>query len=225
MSLKRSWIAKRTSDVEEQPWPVPDAENAKALGTLWRYHGRPDVKRASVTKHSSSRLIGTFNGNVVRGAMSITSTFAGLLLLYLGFGTSSSTVSADEEWDQERMNRIAPRCEGAEIIYREPPLFLHARVGRITRTRHGVEVDIIPLGTPGFPEFHPFTMGACWGQRFSFSEKKWHVMYANRTLFFEPDAISDAIKVAPTATCGSREWLRLMIKTANYHSLKARMQP
>jgi hypothetical protein len=109
--------------------------------------------------------------------------------------------------ERERMRSIAPQCEGAEAIYREPPLFVHVRVQRIEQTYQEVSVTVVGLDTPGFPKLErPLNVGSSWGPHLTFSATRWHVMYANWSLYFDPRVIQATIAAAQTEPCGTLGW-------------------
>jgi hypothetical protein len=125
----------------------------------------------------------------------------------------------------QQMARVAPLCEGKEAIYRESPLYLHVRVERITYSEDGVELQIVPLGTPGFPtRFGPDEVGASWDV-LSFSPVTWSAMYVTWTIFFDPEAIRATIDAAQSATCESVEWytrIRSVLMEARRREIRIR---
>jgi hypothetical protein len=74
---------------------------------------------------------------------------------------------------------------GEEAIFREPPLVCRVRVDRIDCDIQGVSVHLSVIKSAGFtePRSLNFNVTGTWNS-LSFTEKHWHVLHANWSLFF-----------------------------------------
>jgi hypothetical protein len=79
---------------------------------------------------------------------------------------------------------------GKEAIYRNPPLVCRVRVDRIDCDHQHVSVHLRVIESAGFTEPRPlnFKVTGSW-EWLSFSEKHWHVIYGNWSLFFGANLI------------------------------------
>jgi hypothetical protein len=79
---------------------------------------------------------------------------------------------------------------GEEAIYREPPLVCRVRVDNIDCDSRQVLVRMSVIKSAGFtePRRLNFEVGGAW-EALSFSEKYWHVVHVNWSLFFGADLV------------------------------------
>src|SRR5262249_31205035 len=77
-----------------------------------------------------------------------------------------------------------------EAIYRDPPFVCRVRVDRIDCDSQQILVHLSVIKSAGFsePRRLEFTVMGTW-ETLSFSEKDWHVIYANWSLFFGAEIV------------------------------------